>query len=456
MVKSKLTARRAGLIAPAAILLIVAPAFAATSNPNDSFFSQQWGLSGAPASINANLAWCVSTGGALVADIDTGADFSHPDLSGRLLPGARFTNGDGSQSQASLDDAVGHGTMTAGIIAANTNNGIGIAGIAFASKILVVKVFDDQGSGSTSDAAAGIRWAADNGAKAINLSLGSDPAGPTGIHASLVPDAEIIDAIRYAANKDVAVAASAGNGTAVGNGGVGGAPASEYQQIADVALVVGALGPQAELAWYSNSGLGVNIYSPGGDDPNGTGATNINVVSTSKGDGYAKGQGTSFAAPHVTGTLALLRSRGLSAAAARQRILDTAVTRNGRADLDASRALGSSGVCDGSAGTGGGGGGGGSGGGSHGGGGAAPGGRSSSTGGGASTTGGPGPSASGSPGQVALAASPEASAGPGHPAALANPPSKSLGPAQIAIMVLVVLAVVGAGAGYYWLGSRGD
>jgi subtilisin family serine protease len=443
------TARRAALGALG--LLVLAPVLAlAATGPNDPFFPQQWGLAGVTSSINAPTAWCASTGGALVADVDTGADFSHPDLNGRLVAGARFTSSDGSAGPApkeSLGDGIGHGTMTAGIIAADTNNGLGIAGIAPASQILVVKVFDDQGHGNTSDAASGIRWAVDNGARAINLSLGSDPTSPYGIQAGLVPDQSITSAIQYAASNNVAVAASAGNGVAVKQGGVGGVPASQYQPIANVALVVGALGPQAELAWYSNYGQGVNIYAPGGDDPNATRATNINIVSTYKGEGYAAGQGTSFAAPHVSGTLALLRSRGLSAAAARQQILNTAVTRGGLPDLDAGRALGATGSCSGSTGSGGGGASHGTG--SHGGG---PGGS------------GKGPGSSGSSSSSSLSTSPSSEVAqnqPGQsPSAGAVPPlatapqSKPVSPGQWAIVAAVVLAVVGAGAGYYWYGSR--
>ncbi|MFN2463605.1 MAG: S8 family serine peptidase [Candidatus Dormibacteria bacterium] len=310
---------------------------------NDPLFAQQWGLSGQTSSINAPQAWCATTGaGILVADVDTGVDFSHPDLTGRLVAGARFTGGTGtlqsSGDPSQLGDGVGHGTGTTGVMVANKDDRIGIAGVAPSAQALVVKVFDDQGSGYTNDAAAGIRWAADNGARVINLSLGGDPTGGLGVHVSLVPDANMVNAIQYAAGKHVAVAVSAGNNQAQ-------VPVSQYIQIAQVALVVGAVGPAGEPGWYTTTGAGVNIYAPGGDDPNGTGSTAINVVTPYKGGRWVAWQGTSFAAPHVAGTLALLMSRGMSAEAARQKILDTAVSRGTLPQLDAAAALGTSGGC---------------------------------------------------------------------------------------------------------------
>jgi subtilisin family serine protease len=338
------------LSAVAASLLLASIALAATSSPNDPLFPQQWALQGRPGSINAPAAWCASTGsGVLVADIDTGADFNNPDLAGKLVPGVAFLNGDGSQTgsgQPAVQDnnydpsngSYGHGTMTTGIMAADTNNGQGIAAVAPDAKALIVKVLDKSGSGSDADVSAGIRWATDHGARVINLSLG--PGIPlTGV-ASVIPSA-----IQYAAANDVAVAVAAGNSSL---------PAADYTMISSYALVVGGTGPQGEQAYYSNGLVGVNIYAPGGDDLNGNGGTNLNVVSTAiyvpgHTTGYAAGQGTSFAAPQVAGTLALLRARGMSAAQARQQIINTAVQRNGLPELDASRALGDSGASCGTA-----------------------------------------------------------------------------------------------------------
>ncbi len=323
------------LVAFGALVMLSTTALAS----NDPFFSDQWGLSGQPASINGPQAWCASTGGVLVGDIDTGADFGHQDLAGRLVAGARFTSGNGdvnnpdATGQGAVQDDNGHGTMTTGLMVANKDNAIGIAGIAPSSQALVVKVMDSNGSGYTNDVGAGIRWAAAHGARVLNISLGTSVQG-----VSILPDSNIVSAIQQVSKQGVAVAVSAGNNQVP-------VPISQYIQIANVALVAGATGPQGELAWYSTTGQGVNIYAPGGDDPNGSPDRTINIVSTYFGNRYAAEQGTSFAAPHVAGTLALLMSHGLSASQARQRILDTAVARQGLPELDAAAALGSSAGC---------------------------------------------------------------------------------------------------------------
>lgn len=326
-------------VAAAALVLSVSTAAAATSAPNDPLFTQgdQWALTGALASIDAPPAWCVSTGsGVLVADVDSGADFSQPDLAGKLVRGARFTDGSGQQSSGPVDDDFGHGTMTTGIIAADTDNGTLIAGVAPSARVLVVKVLDSSGGGQPADVAAGIEWSVDHGARVVNLSIG--PEIPlTGTFSS------INSAVDYAWQHGAVVAIAAGNSAL---------PASSYPQIASESLIVGALGPDAQPASYSNTSLGVNIYAPGGDSTGGNDVHHL-IVSTALGGGWAAEQGTSFAAPQVAGTLADLMARGESAAQARQRILNTAVTRNGLPDLDTAAALGASGGCAAAAGTGG-------------------------------------------------------------------------------------------------------
>src|SRR5437868_6898237 len=147
--------RLAGLAALGAAVVVLAPsALAGISNPNDPYFTarDQWGLAGSPSSINAPPAWCVSTGkGILVADIDSGADFAHPDLAGKLVPGVAFLNGTGQPSGsgvAAVQDDNGHGSMTTGLIVADTNNRIGIASVAPDAKALIIKVLDSGGNGN--------------------------------------------------------------------------------------------------------------------------------------------------------------------------------------------------------------------------------------------------------------------------------------------------------------------
>lgn len=335
----------------AAAMATVLPASAMTSSPNDPFFVQgyQWGLTGSSAAINAPAAWPLSTGaGVVVGDVDTGVNFSHPDLSraGKLARGANFTNCTATPTGAPVDDDVGHGTMTTGLIAASTNNGIGIAGVAPDASVLVVKVLSKAtdpttgqttGSGCDNDVAAGIRWAVDHGARVINLSIGSEIplTGGTG---------DIPSAVDYAAQHGVAMAIAAGNNSL---------PASDYQThpIDAESLVVGALGPSGSKAYYSTSLVGVNLYAPGGDDTQGD-AKHALITSTGLDPSqYPQEEGTSFAAPHVAGVLALLMSCGLSATAARQRILDTASDRFGLTELNAAAAVSGAGHCTGSAST---------------------------------------------------------------------------------------------------------
>jgi subtilisin family serine protease len=318
-----------------------APAGASTAVPDDPYFVQrdQWPLIGSIASIDAPGAWVASQGaGVLIADVDTGADFAHPDLAGKLVVGGRFTKCDGTlqaSDQRSVQDDVGHGTMTTGLMVADTDNGVGIAAVAPAARALVIKVIDRSGTGCDADVAAAIRYAVTRGARVVNISLGSDlPLVP------LLTGSAIPDAVRSAAQSGAAVALAAGNSAL---------PLSDYGAVDDVALVAGALGPDGSIAPYSTSGGGVNIYAPGGDSgqsavgPRARGQV-LSTSLTSAGS-YTAEQGTSFAAPHVAGVLALLLACGLDAVQARQRILATARQADGVPRLDAAAAVHGVGHC---------------------------------------------------------------------------------------------------------------
>ncbi|MHB0977119.1 MAG: S8 family serine peptidase [Candidatus Aquicultorales bacterium] len=162
--------------------------------PNDTYYQNgyQWG----PSRLNAEPAWTQSKGtGVKVAVVDTGVDYNHPDLAGKVIQGYDFVNHDSNP----MDDE-GHGTHVAGIIGAATNNSLGVAGMGWNAQILAVKVLDEIGQGTPDDIADGIRYAADNGAKIINLSLG----GPG-------TDSTLNDAVVYARGKGAAVFAATGN-----------------------------------------------------------------------------------------------------------------------------------------------------------------------------------------------------------------------------------------------------
>jgi subtilisin family serine protease len=333
--------------AAAALLNVSGAAAAATSYPNDYFFvtdHDQWGLGPSPG-INAPAAWCASTGqGILVADIDTGANFGNPDLAGKLVAGAAFLgrsasdeNSPSGTGQAAVQDDHGHGSMTTGIMVANTANGQGMAAVAPDAKALIVKVLGSDGGGYESDISYGIKWAANHGAQVINISIGPGEV-IKGSGVAVGSSAPITQAIQYAVSKGVAVAVAAGNS---------GIPTSDYVALRQntQAVIVGALGPSDTVAGYSNYGYGISVYAPGGDAPSQDQATIHNeIVSTwiTKGDvQYAIGQGSSFAAPHVAGVLAQLMATGMSAAQAMRTVSTrTATSSDGFPQLDAALALG--------------------------------------------------------------------------------------------------------------------
>jgi subtilisin family serine protease len=238
-------------------------------------------------------AWDTTTGSryAVIAVLDTGVDLDHPDLDRKLLPGYDAVEHDGTP-----EDDSGHGTFVAGVAAARTDNGEGIAGAAPRSRLLPVKVLDSSGNGADSTVIEGIEWAVSNGADVINLSLG----GPR-------PSAALDQAVRAAVDRGVVVVAAAGND---------GTTEPWYPAASPGAIGVGATDPGGdELAWFSNAGASVDVVAPG-----------MGITSTTRDAGYATGNGTSFAGPLVAGTAALVRALHptLSAAEVAARVMGTA------------------------------------------------------------------------------------------------------------------------------------
>src|SRR5215210_8608865 len=172
--------RLATLGATLALTLALAPIAAAQTTPNDQYFGLQWGQQ----QIHSPQAWATSTGaGQTIAIVDSGIDLGHPDLASKIDGGITFTgcadkpsgcgNGDW-QSAPSAGPPSPHGTHVAGIAAAVTGNGTGVAGTAPDARLLAVKALTEDG-GSFEEIAAGIRWSADHGADVINMSLGALP-----------------------------------------------------------------------------------------------------------------------------------------------------------------------------------------------------------------------------------------------------------------------------------------
>jgi serine protease len=257
--------------------------------PNDPDYDKQWNFK----AIGLESAWAKTKGkGVTVAVIDTGVS-PVPDLAAdRLVAGYDFVH-----DRADAIDDHGHGTHVAGTIAQSTNNGLGVAGVAYEANIMPLKVLAAWGGGTTADIAESIRWAADHGADVINMSLGG--GGESRI---------MKEAIDYAHDKGVVIVAAAGNARR---------STAEYPAFYEHVIGVSALGNNGQKASYSNYGPGVDISAPGGS---------INAASRDRSGGILQNtidpqsgasvfeyfQGTSMAAPHVAGVAALVRSMGVT------------------------------------------------------------------------------------------------------------------------------------------------
>lgn len=264
----------------------------ATFTPNDTHYaSTQYGL----RTTQTDLAWDVTQGssGQEIAVLDTGVDYNHPDLDSKIIKGFDFVDDDNDPM-----DLHGHGTHVSGIAAAETNNGTGIAGTAPNTKVLAVRVLDAAGNGSLDDIANGIRYAADQGAEVINMSLGCN-----------CHTVALEDAVNYAYNKGVVLIAAAGND------GVSATfePASYTNVIA-----VGAVNSSDRKASFSNWGTWVDVVAPG-----------VQIASTYLNNQYVYMDGTSMASPYVAGLAALLKAQGRTNVQVRQAIELTADPVNG-------------------------------------------------------------------------------------------------------------------------------
>ena len=243
--------------------------------PNDPSFGSQWGL----PKTKAQNGWDIERGltnEVKIAIVDTGVDLDHPDLSAKMLPGYDFVNNDSNP-----DDDDGHGSHVAGVAAASTNNGVGVAGMSWGAKIMPVKVLNQYGSGTYQQVSNGITYAADRGARVINLSLGGYGYSQT-----------LKNATDYAHAKGVVVVAAAGNASSrsilypAGNPHVVGVAATDSSD---------------RRASFSNYNSSVDISAPG-----------VSILSTYNGARYAYMNGTSMSAPFVSGLAGLVLSQNPS------------------------------------------------------------------------------------------------------------------------------------------------
>ena len=289
--------------------------------PNDPYFSSSgsWGqaydhLYGVKA-LGCPAAWDVSTGtGIIVAVVDTGIDYTHLDITNNIWinPGEIPGNGIDDDGNGYVDDVRGwdfighsagapqqdndtfdrngHGTHVAGTIAAEGNNGLGIIGVAWGAKVMAVKGLSDGGTGWDSVGANAIVYAANNGADVINASWGGQGTSPV-----------LEDALNYAASLGVVFVAAAGNDTAD--------EANFFPANCSAAIAVAALDPNGGHAGFSNFGNRLDVSAPGVDILS-LRATNTNLGTPLAQDpGYTRADGTSMAAPHVSGVAALVLSQ---------------------------------------------------------------------------------------------------------------------------------------------------
>lgn len=295
-----------------------------SSNSWGQGFDDLWGIK----KISAPSIWAATQGlGVVVAIIDTGVDTQHEDLAQNIWqnPGETGKDSSGQDKRSNnrdddnngfIDDFQGwnfvdysnnvfddnlHGTHVAGTVAAVGNNNIGVVGVAPQAKVMSIKVLSSSGSGSYTDVATGIKYAADNGAKVINLSLGGTDSN------------EILrDAITYAHDKNVVIIAAAGNNSMP----VYGKRTTFYPANYSEVICVGAANSQDQIASFSNYGDRIDLYAPGGGDTTGNNAvrsvlslkTNLPGIlpELTLNNKYLRLAGTSMATPHVSGATALL------------------------------------------------------------------------------------------------------------------------------------------------------
>jgi len=250
----------------------------ATGVPNDAYFASQWHLT----KIQAPAAWNSTVGSATqpIAILDSGVDPTHPDLVSRLVPGWNFLNGN-----SDTHDQMGHGTAVAGSVAAASNNLTGVSGVTWANPIMPLVVTDSTGYATYSNIASAITYAADHGARIINISISGSSASSA-----------LQSAVNYAWTKGAVVFAAAGNN---GNSNL------SYPAACDNVVAVSATDASDFLAGFSTYGSCIDLSSPGN-----------NILTTTNGGGYGTWWGTSFASPVAAGVGALVLSARPSISAA--------------------------------------------------------------------------------------------------------------------------------------------
>jgi thermitase len=255
------------------------------ATPNDPGYSSEWHL----PKINANAAWDKTVGstGVTIAILDTGVDGTHPDLAPKMVAGWNFYDNNSNTS-----DVYGHGTATAGTATACSNNGNGVASIAWNCMLMPIRITDTSGYALYSTAASALTWAADHGARVANLSF------------QMSDSAAVSSAAQYFQGKGGVVTISAGNYSTIST-------SADNPYV----LTVSATDGNDALASWSNTGSNIDLAAPG-----------VGIYTTCNGGGYGSWSGTSFSAPIVAGVAALVLSANpsLSGAQARDILMKSA------------------------------------------------------------------------------------------------------------------------------------
>ena len=238
--------------------------------PNDSYYTSQWHL----PKISAPQGWDISTGctSVAVAIIDSGVDPAHPDLSNKLLPGFNFLN-----DNADTHDVLGHGTAVAGSAAAIGNNSLGVSGVSWTNPIMPLVVLNSSNYASYYDIAQAITYAADKGAKIMNISIAGSSSSST-----------LQNAVNYAWNKGAVIFAAAANYST---------SRPYYPAACTNVVAVSATTSSDTLASFSNYGDWIDIAAPG-----------VSILTTKNGGSYSSWSGTSFSSPIAAGLGALIMS----------------------------------------------------------------------------------------------------------------------------------------------------